>query len=213
MEKTIVDDAFQRLVTLTERLRFRRFAQYAGYLFQLQVDLAHTAVVHQVDRLLILHIHTDALGCCPVAEIPPTVFLVGPFLEQSVNGVFVYILEPMLHPRVVVEQHLTIAIVHVGTPRSLHYETAPIGTSACLTIGRSGVGQRPVVVHHVAPSHHPVIVESLHIEERLHGLCGSIAVAAVAQSLNVGTVHHITVESEVLQRVGHHIVDAVQVIV
>ena len=42
-------------------------AQDAGYLFQLKVNLTKGAVVHQVDRLLVLHIHIGSLWGCPVA--------------------------------------------------------------------------------------------------------------------------------------------------
>ena len=54
-------------VTTLKLLCVGLLAQDTGYLFQLEVDLAQGAVVHQVDRLLVLHVHIGSLWGCPVA--------------------------------------------------------------------------------------------------------------------------------------------------
>ena len=65
----------------------------------------------------------------------------------------------------------------------------------------------------VHPGLQPVGVERGHVAQDLQGLGRGIAVAAIAEALDVAAVDHVAAPGQVVQGIGDHVVDPVQVLV
>ena len=62
----------------------------------------------------------------------------------------------------------------------------------------------------IDPGLQPVEIQRRNPGHFLKGQGRGIAVAAITQALDIGAVHHITVESQVVQGVGNHVMDRIQ---
>ena len=121
--------------------------------------------------------------------------------------------QPFLHLRIVTFQQALVAIVEIGLPRGGDDETTPVRAATCRIGVGGGVGHVTVLALAVCPCLHPVHVERSQVEEGLCGGGGGVAVAAIAQTLNLRTVHHIAAQREGVQGVVHHFVYLVHVLV
>ena len=72
------------------------------------------------------------------------------------------------------------------------------------------MGQSAVGLYGVVPGLEPVQIERCHVEHILERESGGIAVAAIAQAFDVGTVNHVAAERQAAHRVAYHLMDGVE---
>ncbi len=209
--ETVMDQAGQFLVPQAEAYGVGRLVQHLRHLLQIQIYLAEGAVVHQVHRDGIVHVHP--LGGRPVPQVPTAVLQVGPLFQKAFDRIGIHIIQPVLHRRIKPFQRAFVGIVHVRAPGGLHQETAPVGTAAGRIGIGGGMGQAAVGTLGIGPGLQPVQVQRGNRRQGLQEKGGSIAVAAITQALDAGTVHHIAVEGKVLRRPLHQGIDSVEVFI
>ena len=141
------------------------------------------------------------------------VFSLRPLLQKAIHCVGVDIFKPMPHGRIAPLYQSFIAIAHISPPGRLNYETAPIRAATSPPRGRGGMRQTAILTDDIVPRLEPVGIQRGDIEHYLQRQGRSVAVPAVTESLEVGTINHIAVKSEVFHCICHHIVDLVQILV
>ena len=73
--------------------------------------------------------------------------------------------------------------------------------------------QTAILVDAVIPCLEPIDIQRRDIEHGLQRECGSVAVASVTKTLDVGAINHISIKGQVLKRIADHVVDSVHVLV
>ena len=197
--ETRMDGPGQGLVALPVRRCI--LSQESGNLLQVQIHLAKGAVVYEVYGFRVLD------------EVPAAVGKVRPALKEAVHRIAVHVLQPALHLGIETLEWTGIGIGLEGAPGGLHEETAPVGASAGGIRIRGGVGKAAVLTGGVGPGLQPVQVQRGHVGKGLERQGGGVAVSAIAQSLDAGTVYHIAVKGKILHGPGHQVVNPVQVLV
>ena len=206
MVKHFLDAPGQCFVAGTERSRI--VTHERGHLLQAGIHLQKGAVIHQVHRCRVIHIHS--LRGCPVSQVPAAVFFIGPGLQKPVHRIGIHVIQPMNHGWVETFQGPSVPIIHISAPGRLHQEAAPVRAAARrVGIGR-GVGQAAVRALGIGPGLQPVQVQGGREGHGLQRLGRCIAVPAISQPLNAGAVHHITSKSKVAGRCFHQPIDSIQ---
>ena len=154
------------------------------------------------------------VGESPVPEEPVLAMRFGPAVleaQQSVRHVLLGILQVELHVGVEAFQHPPVAVLQVGLPGSVDDKGAPEWTASAGPRCRCHVRHLAVVALRIAVCLKPVAIEGIEV---VHGLCcqnGGVAVTAVAHTLMVGTIHHVSALRQTFEGVVHHVVDGIDV--
>ena len=156
------------------------------------------------------------VGQGPVAKEPvfasgawPAVF----YGEQAVGHVLFGVGNVALHVGIVPAEEPYVAVLLVGLPRGVGDEGAPEGASAALPEGWPYVRHLAVVALGIGIALQPVAVEGVEVVLQLRGQDGGVAVAAVALTLDVGAIDHVSAERQTAEGVVNHVVDGVEVLV
>ena len=191
VEEGVVDKGIQRFVLPLIAGDIGFASQHPGYPGHQDVTMGQEAVVDKVDGGRVLRM--DARRRNPVAQVPSPVFGIGPRLQQAVYLIAFCISQPLLHHRIITVHQSTVTVVDIRLPGSRDDETAPVrAATGGIRVG-CRMGHAAVRALAVAPGLHPVEVEGSQIEEGLGSDGRGIAVATIAQALDLRTIDDVRI--------------------